>query len=172
MALITADEIIGQAFSRDVSTEKIKSNIIEAVQLRHILPIVGEDFYDAIVAAPSSYTAIVDLIKPALAYFVKYYVLPEIYVEVSTTGVNVLTGQNRSRASEGELNDLRNTTLDMAFASIRRLSKYLDDNSDSYSLYYKAKNADETIKIAGGIIFEDPDLDSDDDDYTQDLKYY
>ena len=173
MPLLTLDKIISYAFTRDIQTDKIKNEIIEAVQERHILPILGEDFYDAIVAAPTSYSAVVDLIKPIVAFFVKYYVLPEIFAEISTTGVNILTGQNRSRASEGEVNELRNTALEMAAMHIRRLTKYLDDNSESYPLYYKTSNADEKIEIAGGIIFEKKVDDTDDtDDYTINLKYY
>ena len=173
MGLLTQAEIIGNAFTRDMETTKIKDEMIDAVQQRHIMPIVGEDFYDLIVTTPASYTAIVDLIKPIVAYFVKFYILPELHAEISTTGVNIITGQNRAAVSDGKLGELRNLALDTAQMHVKRLSKHLDDNSDSYPDYFKGKNADEKIKIAGGIIFEDPKMGEDEeDDYTINLKYY
>lgn len=173
MALLTQAEIITLAFTRDIETDKIKDGMILAVQQRHIMPIVGEDFFDLIVATPTSYSAVVDLIKPIVAYFVKFYVLPEIHAEISTTGVNIITGQNRATVTDGKVKELQNLALDTAGMHIRRLSKHLDDNSDSYPDYFKGKNADEKIKIAGGIIFEDPKMGEDEeDDYTINLKGY
>ena len=172
MPLLTRDDIVTLAFNREIQAEKIKTEMIDAVQERHIMPVLGETFYDLVVAAPTSYTAVVNLIKPIVAYFVKYYIIPQIFVELSTTGANVLTGQNRSRASEGEVNELRNAALDAAAMHLRRLSKYLDDNSETYTDYYKTANADEQIEIAGGIIFEKKVDDDDTDDYTINLKYY
>jgi hypothetical protein len=173
MGLITPDDVIKVAFVREVDVKKVKAELIDAVQERHILPVLGETFYDLIVATPTSYTAVVDLINPVLAYFVKYYMLPDIYAEISTTGLNILSGQNRQQAPRETLADMKNAALDLAAMHNRRLAKYLDDNSSSYTDYYKTANPVETIVIAGGIIFDKGYTDDDDtDDYTINLKYY
>jgi hypothetical protein len=167
-ALMTASEVISAAFDRAVEEGKIQEALIEAIQQKHFVPVLGEDFYDAIIADTVTYAAVIAKLKPPLAYMVKYYVLPEIFSEASTTGIGFIEGPNNRKASREELADQQKAALDAYSLLMNVLRKYLDDNSSSYPLYYPAVDPEEQIIEAGGIIFEKnikDDFYSDDDDY-------
>lgn len=178
MELMTKSEVIDIAFERKIEANKFNTHIIEMVQEKHILPVLGEDFYDAIIDAPASYTAVIDLIKPALAYFVKYYLLASLYSEIGTLGIAKITGTNRITDDRANYEALRQSTLELAKMATQRLAKYLDDNSDTYPLYYMGSSPEERIVEAGGIIFRkrnpytDDPFYTDDDDYTMYLTEY
>lgn len=176
-ALMTAAEVISNAFDRQVESLKITEAMIEAIQLKHFVPVLGEDFYDAIIADTSSYTTLIAKIKPPLAYLCKYYMLPEIFSEVSTTGMGFIEGPNNRKASRDELADQQKAALDAASLLMNVLRKYLDDNSTTYTLYYPGADPEVQIIEAGGIIFEKnpnnwDDFYKDDDDYTMHVKRY
>ena len=78
------------------------------------MPVLGEDFYDLVVATPASYSDLVDKIKPPLAYFVKYYVLPILKIETGTVGMAQITGQNRNAPTDQDQDDQLGNALDNA----------------------------------------------------------
>jgi len=172
MALITPTEVISAAFERQIEQAKVKEDTIEAVQIKHILPVLGEDFYDDVVANPGNYGDLIAQIRPALAYFVKLYLLPHLWSEIGTVGIAQIQGRNRNAAGYDQLGEIKQQTIDLAKLYMNKLTKFLDDNSDSYPLYYIGENAGEKIVEAGGIIFKkrlypfDDDFYCDDDDYT------
>ena len=166
--LITAAEVISNAFDREVATAKFSDNMIAGAQQKHIMPVLGEDFYDLVVATPASYTDLVAQIKPALAYFVKFYALPGIRNEIGTVGIAQITGQNRNTPSDQDIGMQQDAALSEANQLIDVLVKFLDDNDTDYPDYIKSVNKAEHIVIAGGIIFQDFDPKDDPDyDYTQ-----
>jgi hypothetical protein len=169
--LMTRAEVIATAFDRVIEPTKIAPGMIEAVQLNHIMPIIGEDFYDALVETPSSYAAILEFIKPVLAYFVKFYALPRLYVEMGTMGLSMISGNNRQPVDQNSYEKMRAEALEMANLHAGRLNKFLYDNEVDYPLYFEGKNPARHVKVAGGIIFpvDHPD---DDDDYTMHLTGY
>ena len=140
------------------------------------MPLLGEDFYDAVIASPSTYTDLIEYIKPVLAYFVKLHVLPTLWMEVGSVGIAHIQGRNREQVNDYEA--VKQATIDTAKMYALRLAKYLDDNSDSYPLYYQGSSPEEMIIDAGGILFrkrklwEDDPFYKDDDDYTMYLKGY
>jgi len=168
-ALLTEAEVISNAFTRSQNLAiKIPDNILEPVQDKHIRPILGDDFYEAVVAAPSGYTDLVAFIKPVIAYFVKFYVLKDIAIDISTSGLNKIIGNNRQAGQAGDLGTVEQHALEMADVHSQRLTQYLNDNEDSFPLYYKWSNARNRITTAGGIIFDRPNIDEV-DDYTINL---
>ena len=84
-------------------------------------------------------------------------------------GLAQIQGQNRQQADKGDLATMQNHFLDRAEMYAKRLAKYLDDNSSSFSLYSKGDNPVEKISVYGGIIFEETTTEDDDYDYTIDL---
>jgi len=168
-ALLTKDEVITYAFTRKVDTVKIPDEILEVAQFRHLKPILGEDLYDLVVADPSSYSELVDYIKPFLAYHIKFYVLPIIWADISTTGVNQITGNNRVTGTKDTLETARASALETAQLHADSLTEYLDDNEDTYEDYSKGGNPENQVEILGGIIFGN-DFTDDDYDYTQDVN--
>ena len=172
--IMTPAEVIAAAFDRAVEADKIPASMISAAQQKHVMPILGEDFYDAVVADLVTYATLATQIKPMLAYFVKFWALPKIHVETGTVGMAIIQGQNRQAANQNDAEKLREDALQMARMHGEILRKYLEDNETSYPLYYRGLNPQENVQIAGGIIMRKrklwPDWYYDDDDYTMYLN--
>lgn len=152
-------------FSRGVEEEKIQDDLIESVAQKHILPILGEDFYDDIVANPSNYDTLKTYLLPVVANFIKYYILPDIHSEVSTAGINTITGQNKQPVPLESLATIRQSTLDAALLQGQRLLKYLTDNEDDLPLYSPGANPQNRVEIVGGMVFDKLEGYEDIDDY-------
>ena len=141
-------------FSREVEEEKIQDDLIESVTQMHILPILGEDFYDDVVANPSNYTTLKTYLLPVVANYIKYYILPDIHSEVSTAGINTITGQNKQPVPVESMETVRQATIDAARLQAKRLLKYLTDNEDTFTLYVPGANPQNTHPIVGDIVFD------------------
>lgn len=152
-------------FSREVEEEKIQDDLIESVTQRHIMPILGEDFYDDVVANPLNYTTLKTYLLPVVANYIKYYILPDIHSEVSTAGINTITGQNKQPVPVESMEVVRQSTLDAAHLQAQRLLKYLTDNEDSLPLYVPGANPQNQVNIAGGMVFDNRQDYEDIDDY-------
>ena len=156
-ALLTDNEILTLAFAREIDVKRVPTGLVEALQLKHVKPILQKDFYNALIAAPTSYTSLVAKIKPYLAYMAKYYILPDIYVESSNSGVNRIQGNNRQNANSSELGLLLDQTLKLADIFLDQLNEFLYDNQTDYPLYVHSLNKSAGIEIVGGMIFEKTD---------------
>ena len=152
-------------FNRDVEENKIHDDLIESVTERHIMPILGVDFYDDVVANPSNYTDLKPYLVAVVANYTKYYMLPEIHSEISTAGVNVMTGQNKQPVPRANMEGIRQAVIDEARLQGQRLLKYLEDNEDTFTLYVPANNPQNRVEIAGGIVFDKSKNYEDIDDY-------
>lgn len=152
---ITKAEVIAAAFSRDIEDDKIRDNQIEAAGIRYLLPILGEDFYDDVVANPGDYTTLEPYLIDVVAQYVKYEMLPELHKESSTAGLNNFTGQNKQSATRNDLEGVRQSVIELALSFGQRLLKFLEDNTDTYTLYVSAANPQNQVKIAGGIVFDE-----------------
>ena len=154
MSLITKSEVIAIAFTRTINESKIPAYLISSVEEKHIRPLLGDDFFEAVIAAPLSYSALVPYLKNIIANYVKFYILPDIYQEVTDMGINVTQGMNRQVSDKNGLEYTRQNTLDIAKMLINTCEKYLFDNQTSYPLYTSGSAAMNNIVIAGGIIFK------------------
>jgi len=173
--LISEAEVIELAFERKVEPGKIPENVIAAAQVKHVKPILGEDFYEVVVADLTTYATLITQIKPMLAYFVKFWVLPRIHVETGSVGMARIQGQNRQPATQNDSEKLREDALQMAQMHGEILRRYLELNESSYPLYFRGSNPQEQVEIRGGIIMKKEKWDDfykDTDDYTMYLKNY
>ena len=160
--ICTKAEVITMAFTRPITEARIKDGIINAVQQKYIMPILGEDFYDDVILTPASYTTLLAYLKPIVAHYVRYMMLPELLVEDSNTGLNKIPGNNRTAGTTEDLGSKRQNALDIAQIYTTALTKYLDDNSSTYPLYYEGQNPDNMVNISGGIITRNELSDIDD----------
>ncbi len=164
---ITKTEVLAVpvVFNREVEEQHIQDNLIESVTQMHIMPILGEDFYDDVVANPANYVTLKTYLLPIVANYIKYYILPDIHIETSTAGMNTITGQNKQPGQTSNMEKVRQTTLDTAHLHAERLLKYLTDNEDDLSLYVPGANPQNQVKIVGGMIFDKRQDYEDIDDY-------
>lgn len=161
MALVTKAEIIAAVFTRSVTESRIQTDLLEVVQHKYLRPILGEDFYDAVIASPSSYTALLTYIKPVLFWYAKYLILPELRYEISDLGTNQLQIDRATPLTDEGFAMIRDQALIIAEEKVKILNEYLYDNMASYPLYYISQNSAENVSIVGGIIMRKKDKDTD-----------
>ena len=161
---ITKTDVISYAFSRNIEEGKIQDNLIESCGIKHLMPILGEDFYDAIVLTPASYVDLKVYLVALVSNYVKYEILPSIFTETSTAGLNQFLGENKRGVTPSDMETLRQNVLDTATLHAQMLYKYLEDNEDNYPLYVSGNNPQNKVTIIGGIVFEK--VFDEDDDYT------
>ncbi len=148
--IITASEVKGIAFTRVVADYLIPDSLIEVAQEKHIRPVLGDDLYDDVVDNPGDHTALLVYIKKALAWFVKFYCLPSIYVDLSTTGVKKVDTQGTSEGSEDNLGSLQQQALTAANSHIDSLKRYLKNNN--YPLWVRPRG--NNVEVIGGMVFD------------------
>lgn len=153
--IITKSEIIALAFSRKISDTKILDNIIQVCELKYLKPVITEDFWDVFYADPTnaSYTILLAYCKNALSWWVKYTILPEVFTEISDTGVHQINASNAQTVTDQRFIEMRANCADIAQMHTDRITEYLNDNSTSFPLYYSNQNPDSNIEINGGIVF-------------------
>lgn len=147
--MMTVGEIKAIAFSRTVADYLIQDSFIEIAQEKHIRPVLGDTLYEDVVANPGDHAALLVYIKKALAWFVKFYALPSIYIDISTTGVKQVQTQGTSQATDDNLGTMQQQALTVANQHVNIMVKYLKDQD--YALWIRPKSDD--IEILGGIIF-------------------
>ncbi len=153
MALITKAEIVA-TFTRVISESRIPTDFLEVIQHKYLRPILGEDFYDAVVATSASYTALLVYVKPVLIWYAKYMLLPELRFELSDLGTNTLQINNATPLTDEGFALVRNQALTVAEDKVKVLNEYLEDNTSLYPLYYKSQNSSENYQISGGIVMK------------------
>lgn len=158
-ALITKNEFIQAAFTRQISESRIPTDLLEVVQHKYLRPILGADFYAALVASPSSYSALMIYVKPVLYYYLKYLVLPELRNEISDLGTNTIQINGATPLTDEGFAALRDQALIIAEDKVRVLNEYLEENYTLYPLYYKGQNVSEKCRIVGGIVMRTDETD-------------
>lgn len=164
--LVSKSEVVSLAFNRAISTTKIIDNQILVAELRYIKPILGKTLYDNIVLSPldSKYTILLPMIKNALAYWVKFTILPEIFVEISDLGAHTPNANNASTLNDQRFIELRDNIADSAKQFTQLITEYLNLNLSSFPEYSPGSNPQNDTIIAGGIIFHNQDDNDSEDD--------
>ena len=157
MALATVSDFLAAVFTRTISSSRVPADLIDMVQHKYLRPILGKDFYDAVVATPSSYAALLVYVKPVLYYYAKYVLLPELRTEISDLGTNTLQINNTTPMTDEGFAAIRDQALIFAEDKVRVLNEYLEDNYSLYPLYSRGLNSSERIKLHGGIVMKNTD---------------
>lgn len=161
--LITKTEVKELAFEdKNFKESKILDNTITAAEENYIRPVLGLEFYEELRAQTggasitSDNQEVLDLLKPALAYFVKYEALPQIALPASNKGLNYALGEYSNPAAPNQIQQLRTTILRQAEAlrniAIRHIRKEQKENN-KYPLYKEEKDITTKVRNLGGIIF-------------------
>jgi hypothetical protein len=97
--IVSKAEIKALAFSNNFDINAVKDNIIQIVEWEQLLPILGADFFDDVVANPNNYTALLTTyIKPYLAWSVKYYLVKGNHIKMGNKGSMTAQGSNETPA--------------------------------------------------------------------------
>jgi hypothetical protein len=155
--LATKTEIIAIAFSRPINPTKILDSLIEATQYRYIKPVLGEDLYYDLVAAPTNplFSPILQYVKNALAWMVKYRGLPELFVEISDMGAHQISVNNASIVTDARFIEIKAATVEMAEIHMKILADFLFKNPITAVISghnYNPGKSEIDISDAGGIL--------------------
>jgi hypothetical protein len=170
--MITASEVVDIAFNRQINSSKINDSLILSAQYKYLRPVLTEDLYEAFESDVdgSAYSALKVYTDQALAWWVKYLVLPELFVEVSDRGVKLLEGLNAESVNDQRFINYREHTREIAEDKTRQLTEHLYDSD--YDGYIASRNPDNNIIIAGNIVFpqsKNPWGEDDDDQWNDHL---
>ena len=186
--LISAAQVVAAAFNSNVKATQIMDNIIQAAEFTYIRPAIGENFYDycvqntvAVDVIDSDITLgsgvvitgkqlLTDLVRPALAYYVKYLALPDILNEVTQRGGFELTANNAQIMSSASKQNVQDQALNVANGLMEKAVDYIkkqhNQNVTKYDLYnnYSGVTSEKSI-IGGFLIDENKPVRIDDESY-------
>jgi len=160
MALITKAEIIDMSMTnKSTDPYLIKDSFITRAELDYIQPALGEDLYNLLLAGSLTGKNLIlynSYIKPAMAYFVKYLCLPDMYLNTTSSGLQI---NNREFSSSGTAKDraeLATSTMNMAVSFLNNGIKYIEhiDNYTYFTTYTTSNETKVNTRIIGGILFE------------------
>ena len=155
MSLILKSEIIARAFTRALTESRIQDDVVSACETKYIKPILGKDFYVDVVASPANYTTLLtNYIKPVLAWWVRYMILPELRTELSDLGIISIQIQGGDKVDDELFAQIRDNTRIIAEEKEALLTEYLVDNSSLYPLYFPILDPGNQVDISGGIIMK------------------
>lgn len=161
MALMTPAEVITAAFYRKVDAAQIKTTDVEIAEFQYIRPLLTENLYNLVVAAPTTTyaTLVTTYIKPCLAFYTKYLNWEDLHLEVSDRGINQLTSQNANPVSNDARTDGRQATLDKANILAEKLRDYVVQQwvagTSAYSTYMQTSNVYPEAQIVGGFLVDE-----------------
>ena len=134
-------EIRSLAFSRNFDIDAVKDNVILLVELEQVKPLLGSLLYADVVANPSSHTELIALLKPFIAYNLKYYIEKGNHVKTGNKGAQTAQGTNETQAN---VEDAKREALTFANKYRSQIVSYLRENN----LYFHIERND----IINGII--------------------
>ncbi len=98
--LATIADIIDIAFNRDIDNDRIKKSDVNVAQWKYIRPALTDDLYTDLINNIGDYSGLMEFVKPALAYYVKYVAFEELAFELSNRGVFQLTSQDANGVTD------------------------------------------------------------------------
>lgn len=132
--LITAAEVIERAIP-DANFDEgyLKDRYIESAQLNYLRPLLGDDFYDLVVADVDSYSALMPYVKDMLAFYIVRDALPIIHVHLSSRGVVTNGNEFNNVAGRDHRADLEQSYTRWAKEYEDKLVRHLSDNTSTYT---------------------------------------
>jgi len=166
--MISQADVIKHAFTDSTfESTLLKDYIIKAAQEKHIKPILTKDLYDEIISqiqtdavTPLNQT-VLDLVEPALAFFVKAESLADIFAQVTSKGIMLNDTEFSTSASSSQRAEVKSSTFSTAYTLSALITEFLndEDNIDDYPLYeVDDRNVDNELEKLGDVVIE-TDLD-------------
>lgn len=150
--LITCQEVVDLAFSEldQMTQDAIKETKIVAAQEKWIRPFFGE-MYNSFFE--SKYTEFInEFIKPALAYYVRYSMLPDISVQIGNNGLQNTYTEHTHSSSDKQREVLRMQALDDANSLVKIAIRYVEDNHALFPEYKPSVNENNKQKLKYGLV--------------------
>lgn len=151
--LMTPEEAVRAAFgSTDaVAAGLVTESLLLAAQRRYLRPVLGGAFCDALAAG--KYDTFLDsCVKPVLALFVKYLVLPDAAVRTGRLGIVKFGGDSFEPADDATLARLRRRVRADAETLLAAAVELLEAAPAEYPEYDCRGNVKHRVSVDGGIV--------------------
>lgn len=162
MRLITPVRVIELSFSNHTDeTSFIKDFVIEAAQLRWIKPMLGEDLWDLLETesdagsySTANQTLVTKLEKP-LAFFVKHELIPDMSINTTSSGLQVITTEYSSPATDKQRGEIQDMALTHAKTLLDEITRWIEKpaNITSYPTYSTSVQSSKSISRNAGLFF-------------------
>jgi hypothetical protein len=149
--LITAKEVIEISFTgeENIKENRIPDSVIESAQEKYLRPVLT-GLHDHL--TKPAYTQFVnDYIKPPLAFFVRYLVLPSMSIQLSNMGAFLPETDFSKTATDRQRDTLRQSALSIAEPLLEKAVRYIEENRSGFPEYVKKSRT--VNKVKGGIVF-------------------
>lgn len=150
--LITSQQVIDQAFAANekVTPGSIKETKIDAAQEKYIRPVLGK-LYEALL--DGKYPELLEeYIAPALAYYVRYSVIPDLALKLNDKGAQTYFGEYANTATDKQRAEMRQQAKDDANALLDKAVRYVAGNKAEFPEYDCRENIRNKVISNGGII--------------------
>lgn len=150
--LITPQEVIDLAFAANdmITPGSIKQTKIDAAQEKFIRPVLGK-LYDALLAGKYP-DLLTDYIRPALAYYVRYSVIPDLAVKLNDKGAQLYASEYASTATDKQRVEMRQQAKDDANALLDKAVRHIVEKRNDFPEYERRDNIRSKVITNGGII--------------------
>ena len=149
--LITITEVKDLTTIQKNVDDYLVTNAILYAEEKHIASCIGQDLYDDAVANPGTAenTALIAEIKPALALWVQYEVIPDLHIKETNKGIVMNFSDNSNNFSTRDVEYKRRIVKDRANFKTAKIIDFLEYNSDDYPLYKSTSNCCDSGKSCG-----------------------
>lgn len=131
--IITAQEVITIAFpaTSNMKAESVNEYVIHLAEIKYLRPALGEDLY----AKLGDYPDLCEMLKPALAFFVKCELIPSLSLSMSNGGIAVSNPQYMTAATDKQRTLLLESELSKANTLLDEVVHHIGDNQEKYPEY-------------------------------------
>lgn len=159
--LITQARVAELSFSNGETFEDglVKDAMIEAAQLRWLKPMLGNDLWDTLESEYPNFSAVnqtlADRLETPLAFFIKYEIIPDMSINQTSAGLQVLNTEYSTAATDSQRGQIRSQALLHAESLLEEVTRWIEKDSviSDYPDYLIAGNVNNNTSRKGGILF-------------------
>lgn len=151
--LMTPAEVVEAAFGGGdvIDAAIVTESAVLAAQRRYLRPVFGVSFYGAL--EQGRYGAfLAEYVRPALALFVKYLVLPDAAVRLGRLGIVRFGGEYFEPTDGAALKLLRERIRAEAETSLTAAVERLEADPAEFPEYDPRENIKRRLSVAGGVV--------------------
>ena len=143
--LMTPAEVVEAAFGGGdvIDAAIVTESAVLTAQRRYLRPVFGVSFYGAFLA---------EYVRPALALFVKYLVLPDAAVRLGRLGIVRFGGEYFEPTDGAALKLLRERVRAEAETSLTAAVERLEAAPAEFPEYDPRENIKRRLSVAGGVV--------------------
>lgn len=151
--LITPEKVAALAFcdGESVGADFVSAMDIAVAEERHVVAVVGAKMYDAMMAGQYAEFC-EEYVAPVVALRTRLLMLPSMVARCGRFGVSVPASSTLKSPSDRQLERLERSLREKARTMQRRMSRYLNENSEKFPEYDPSANVLNRCSNDGNIV--------------------